>query len=129
MGGAEEDRVGGLCPVLDRPGRDFGIAGLRQRHDLAEAIGAALGREGELHLVELALELRLALHLPVDRPALLGDLGEVADAVARDQHVPERRTIGWIERISFASYLSARLSSPHFRQWQLNQELASRHAY
>ena len=38
------------------------------------------------------------------------------------------RTLGWIERVSFASYVSTRLSSPHFRQWQRNQELASRHA-
>ena len=39
----------------------------------------------------------------------------------------EMDTIGWIERFSFASYLSYRLSSAHFRQWQKNQELLSRH--
>jgi hypothetical protein len=34
------------------------------------------------------------------------------------------RTLGWIERISFASYMSYRLSADHFRQAQLNEQRA-----
>lgn len=36
------------------------------------------------------------------------------------------RTLGWIERISFASYMSYRLSAAHYRQWQLNDATAAR---
>jgi len=32
------------------------------------------------------------------------------------------RTLGWIERIGFASYLSYRLSASHLRQAQLNEQ-------
>jgi hypothetical protein len=37
--------------------------------------------------------------------------------------------IGWMERSAFASYLSYQLSAAHFRQWQLNESLASQLAY
>jgi hypothetical protein len=33
------------------------------------------------------------------------------------------RTLGWIERVSFASYWSYRLSVRHFEQWRDNQRL------
>lgn len=33
------------------------------------------------------------------------------------------RTLGWIERVSFASYWSHRLSARHFEQWRDNQRL------
>lgn len=33
--------------------------------------------------------------------------------------------LGWIERISFSTYLSYQLSSRHFEQWQRNKEMAA----
>ena len=33
------------------------------------------------------------------------------------------KTLGWIERLSFASYRSYMLSNAHFRQWQKNRQL------
>jgi hypothetical protein len=35
------------------------------------------------------------------------------------------RTIGWIERTTFASYWSYRLSAAHFRQWKANERTAA----
>jgi len=41
---------------------------------------------------------------------------------------PEHRqlikTIGWIERVAFASYWSYRLSDDHWRQWRYNQQMS-----
>jgi pimeloyl-ACP methyl ester carboxylesterase len=34
------------------------------------------------------------------------------------------RTLGWIEKIGFASYTSYRLSAAHYRQWQQNESYA-----
>lgn len=34
------------------------------------------------------------------------------------------RTLGWIERVSFAAYWSHRLSRRHFEQWRANERLA-----
>lgn len=34
------------------------------------------------------------------------------------------RTLGWIERVSFATYWSHRLSRRHFEQWSANRDLA-----
>lgn len=46
---------------------------------------------------------------------------------------PERRTLirtlWWIQRISFASFVSYQLSAGHLRQWQHNQELARQLGY
>ena len=39
------------------------------------------------------------------------------------------RALGWIERTSFASYMSYRLSAKHFRQWQMNENLARQLGY
>jgi hypothetical protein len=39
------------------------------------------------------------------------------------------RALGWIERTSFASYMSYRLSAKHFRQWQMNKDLARELGY
>ena len=39
------------------------------------------------------------------------------------------RTIGWVERSAFASYLSYQLSARHFRQWQANERLAGQLGY
>lgn len=39
------------------------------------------------------------------------------------------RALGWIERTSFASYMSYRLSAKHFRQWQMNTQLAQQLGY
>jgi len=39
------------------------------------------------------------------------------------------RTLGWIERTSFASYMSYRLSAKHFRQWRMNENLAQQLGY
>jgi hypothetical protein len=35
------------------------------------------------------------------------------------------KTLGWVERIGFASYLSYLRAGPHFTQWQQNQRLAA----
>ncbi len=49
------------------------------------------------------------------------------------QRFPNHRklvaTLGWIERISFASYRSHVLSANHFRQWQKNNRMASELGY
>lgn len=39
------------------------------------------------------------------------------------------RTVGWIERIAFASYWTHRLSADHFRQWQDNDRRARQLGY
>jgi len=39
------------------------------------------------------------------------------------------RTIGWIERISFASVMSYHLSAKHFRQWRTNERLVRELGY
>lgn len=39
------------------------------------------------------------------------------------------RTLGWIERISFGSYMSYRLSAAHFRQWKFNTRRAAELGY
>ena len=39
------------------------------------------------------------------------------------------RTLGWIERVSFASYWSYRLSERHFRQWRANEQRARQLGY
>ena len=39
------------------------------------------------------------------------------------------RTLGWAERIAFASYLSYNESAVHFRQWQRNSDLARQLGY
>jgi hypothetical protein len=36
------------------------------------------------------------------------------------------RTLGWVERIGFASYWSYRLSADHFRKWRDNDRMARR---
>jgi hypothetical protein len=49
------------------------------------------------------------------------------------KHHPERRkllrTLGWVERIAFASYWSHRLSAAHFEQWRTNERLAREYGY
>jgi hypothetical protein len=40
------------------------------------------------------------------------------------QHRTALRVLGWVERVGFASYMSYRMSSPHFRQAQLNEQRA-----
>lgn len=39
------------------------------------------------------------------------------------------KTLSWIERISFATWASYRLSSPHFEQWQKNERLAREYGF
>ena len=49
----------------------------------------------------------------------------VIDRVLIENHPEHRtlfRTLGWIERIGFASYVSYRLSASHLRQAQLNEQ-------
>jgi hypothetical protein len=49
----------------------------------------------------------------------------VFDRVLTEKYPEHRtlfRTLGWIERIGFASYLSYRLSASHLRQAQLNEQ-------
>jgi hypothetical protein len=51
----------------------------------------------------------------------------VIDHVLIARHPEHRtlfRTLGWIERVGFASYMSYRMSGTHFRQAQLNQQRA-----
>ena len=49
------------------------------------------------------------------------------------QKYPERRklikTLSWIERIAFSSYVSYRASSNHFKQAERNRELARQYGY
>ncbi len=40
------------------------------------------------------------------------------------EHKTLFKTLGWIERLSFASFMSYRLSADHFRQAQMNQQAA-----
>jgi hypothetical protein len=46
---------------------------------------------------------------------------------------PEHRklwkALSWVERVAFASYVSYRLSAPHFRQWQKNERLARQYGF
>ena len=54
------------------------------------------------------------------------------ERVLTDRFPAHRRllkTIGWVERSAFASYLSYQLSAPHFRQWQANERLAGQLGY
>src|SRR5687767_1013119 len=37
------------------------------------------------------------------------------------EHQKLWKALSWVERIAFASYVSYRLSAPHFRQWQKNE--------
>jgi hypothetical protein len=39
------------------------------------------------------------------------------------------RTLGWVQRIGFASYLSYRLSAAHYRQATANERLAAQLGY
>jgi hypothetical protein len=39
------------------------------------------------------------------------------------------RALGWIERSSFAAYMSNRLAAKHFRQWRQNEDLARQLGY
>ena len=34
------------------------------------------------------------------------------------------RTLGWIEKSAFASYMSYKLAGAHYRQWQQNEQMA-----
>jgi hypothetical protein len=48
------------------------------------------------------------------------------------RHPEHRRlfhTLGWIERISVAGYISYQTSALHFSQWQVNQQVASQRGY
>ena len=49
------------------------------------------------------------------------------------ERLPRHRTLirrlGWIERISFASCLSYRQSTSHFRQWRANVRLSRQLGY
>jgi hypothetical protein len=46
---------------------------------------------------------------------------------------PEHRklwkTLSWVERAAFAGIASYQISSPHFHQWQLNQQLAQQYGF
>lgn len=44
-------------------------------------------------------------------------------------HQKALRVLGWVERISFSSYVSYQLSAGHFRQWRANQERAGQLGY
>jgi hypothetical protein len=39
------------------------------------------------------------------------------------------KTLSWIERVAFSGYTSYKLSSPHFRQWQKNKQLAEQYGF
>jgi hypothetical protein len=39
------------------------------------------------------------------------------------------RSLGWVERISYASFMSYHLSEGHFRQWQENKRLVRQLGY
>jgi hypothetical protein len=71
--------------------------------------------------------------IAADTVALLGRSAANNAASALIEHVliaraPRHRrlirTLGWIERVAFASYWSHRLSRRHFEQWRDNERLA-----
>ena len=39
------------------------------------------------------------------------------------------KTLSWIERVAFSGYTTYQLSSPHFRQWQKNRQLAEQYGF
>jgi hypothetical protein len=39
------------------------------------------------------------------------------------------KTLSWVERAAFSGYASYKLSSPHFRQWQKNKQLAEQYGF
>jgi hypothetical protein len=43
---------------------------------------------------------------------------------AMPNHPKVVKTLGWVERIGFSSYLSYVRSAPHFRQWKQNEQMA-----
>ena len=45
------------------------------------------------------------------------------------EHRKRIRTLGWIERTAFASYMSYYLSQAHYRQWRANEQLARQSGY
>jgi hypothetical protein len=45
------------------------------------------------------------------------------------QHRKLFKTLSWVERIAFASYVSYLASANHFRQAQYNNRLATQHGY
>jgi hypothetical protein len=45
------------------------------------------------------------------------------------RHARLIHALGWVERVSFASYLSYCLSSRHFSQWRANDQMAARLGY
>ena len=58
--------------------------------------------------------------------------GNVIERVLVDRYPNHRRlwrTLGWVERISFASYTSYLWSAEHFRQARLNEQLARQYGY
>lgn len=52
-----------------------------------------------------------------------------AMAIRNPEHRKLWKTLGWIERTAVASSLSYVLSVQHFRQWQMNQQIAAQRGY
>ena len=58
--------------------------------------------------------------------------GQVVERMLVNRYPNHRklvRTLGWIQRISLSSYLSYQLSIQHFRQTQLNEQLALKYGF
>jgi hypothetical protein len=97
--------------------RDYTITGFSD--------GSPIGyTEGRRKNIELALvELPIAVAHNVVERALEQRM------INRDpSHRGLWRTLGWIERVSFASYRASLVSS-HYAQWQRNQQLARQLGY
>ena len=52
-----------------------------------------------------------------------------AMVIRNPEHAKLWKTLGWFERMAVASSLSYVLSVQHFKQWQLNQQMAAERGY
>jgi len=58
--------------------------------------------------------------------------GQIVERLLVDRFPNHRkliRTLGWVQRVSLASYLSYSLSAQHFRQTSLNENLARQYGF
>ncbi len=73
------------------------------------------------------------ISLPVLQLSIINNAGtSVVERILINQY-PERRklikTLGWVEKIALNGYIGYKYSSPNFRQWQINKDLARREGF
>lgn len=75
----------------------------------------------------------ILISLPVLQLSLINNASvSAAERLLIRKHPKHRKlikTIGWVEKIAMASYLSYNYSQPNFRQWQTNKDLARQEGY